>query len=389
MASGDETARELALGLMKGVSATYEGMIWGNEDPVIDSIMARAIFNRDYQTDLDGGRRIAVDYTSVRYSEVVLRHDTVHNPANPTWGDLYVRNKRSKDDFPLLYRNMAMLVSLAWETRDDAARDIAVKLFGQVRAMAADIVDNQYCIRTKDADGKPYIPLMESGAVEDFATYTAYESFCSTAECTAKLATAYLASGTAMGNVCEDEYTLFYGHGGIYEDGMIARHYVGTVQVWGNHIAALAVALTFGDFEIARKLLDGMVIRMDGLLKDERAAQYPEWFPDVAQLLILCAAYGMPLTGDEARLIQTHFLNAAGFYQDSVVWDPWDESVPEGTICPVIPDRLEYDDEGAVIMAHVMIEDMLTPFEYCSSAFRAKSGAAFVDCDRLLAEMAF
>ena len=178
---------------------------------------------------------------------------------------------------------------------------------------------------------------------------------------------------------------MFYGHGGAYEDATIITHYVGTIQIWGNHSAAVALALTSGDFVTARKLLDGLITRMDGLVYDEKASEYMEWLPDVVQLLIHCAAYGMPLTGDEARLIQTYYLDAAGFYEKNVPWDPWDESVPEGTKCPVVPDRFEYNDEGVATRAHVRIEEILSPFEYCASAFRATGGAAFVDCERLLA----
>lgn len=381
--SGDPTARDLTLGLVRGLSATFDGMIWGDEDPVIDTIMARTIFNRSYETTLDGGRQLAVDYESVRYEEIELRHDTLHNPNNPTWGDIYVRNKRSKDDFPFLYRNMAMLVTLAWDTKDTELREAIVKLVKQVRAMTADIIEHDYCIRTKDADGKPYIPLTPGGGVEDYATFTAYDDFVPLGECTGKVATSLLASGETLGNECESADTKFYGDGAFYEELAISTHFCATDLIWGFHVAALAVALTLNDQATARKLLDGLVGRIDGLMVDDRAALYPEWWPEVVQLLVLAAAYGVPLTGEEARLIQTHYMEASDFYEATVCWDPWDSSVPEGTECAVMPDRYARDAAGNVSKAYLRIEDMLGPFEYCASPFKATTGAMFIDCKAL------
>lgn len=387
MQSGDKTSRALSLGLIRGLSATFDGMVWGDEDPVIDTIMARTIFNRSHETTLEGGRRLLVDYESVRFEEVELRHDTIHNPDNPTWGDIYIRNKRSKDDFPFIYRNMAMLVELAHRTGDPEVRRDVVRLVGQMRAMAADIVEHDYCIRTKDFEGKPYIPLMQDKTVEDFATYRAYESFVPLGECTGKLSTAYLASGEALENNCENEDTAFYGDGYLYEELAIAAHFCATDLIWNYHVAALAMALLFDDMETARKLLDGLAARIDGLWTDKRAPDYTEWWPEVAQLLVLSAAYGLPLTGGEARLIQSLWLESTSFYEDSVCWDPWDSSIPEGTVCEVMPRRYAQTGDGEASRAHIRIEEMLSPFEYCASPYRSTSGAMFINCDKLIATM--
>jgi len=54
--------RELVLGYIRGVSAMIDGSIWAEEDPVVDTIMARAIFHRNHTWELEGGRKAAVDY---------------------------------------------------------------------------------------------------------------------------------------------------------------------------------------------------------------------------------------------------------------------------------------------------------------------------------------
>ncbi len=384
LATNDETTRELALGYMRGLSVTYDGMIWDNEDPVVDSIMARCIFHRNYQTELDGGRQLAMDYDSVRYEIIERRHDTLHNPANPTWGDIYVRNKRSKDDFPYLYRSMPWLIRSIWESDDAEMRAAAIKLLRQVRAMAADIVEHGYLVRTKDGDGVPFIPQTEGGLVDDFASLVSYEPLFPNAECNAKLSTAYLAAGNRLDNECIHESVEFYGDGGTYEDLAIGSHFWSSNMIWGYHLTAVAVALAFDDAPTARKLLDGLATRIEGLMVDERAAKNTEWWPDVAQLLVQAAAYGLPLTGDEARLIQTQYLEATEHYNSHVPWDPWDASVPDDTPYPVLPDRNQLDGAGAVLKTYVRITEILNLFEYCASPLKAETGASFVDCARLL-----
>jgi len=152
-------------------------------------------------------------------------------------------------------------------------------------------------------------------------------------------------------------------------------------MIWGFHVTALALALAFEDVSRARSLLAGLAERVDRLGQDERADQYPEWQPDLAQLLVLAGAYGLPLTGAEARLIQEQYLAGVAHYDRTVVWDPWDPALPEGESYPVLPDRNEVDAGGAVLRSHVRITEILDPFEYCASPLRASSGAQFVDCD--------
>jgi len=383
-APGDPVVRELLLGYIRGLSASYDGMIWGGEDPPVEGLMARCIFHRNFETTLDGGRRIAVNYDSVRYTVIERRHDTVHNPANPTWGDIYVRNKRSKDDLPYLYRNVPWLIRLIHRGEDRTLRQAAVRLFRQVRAMCADILDHAYCIRTKDESGQAFIPSSESGQVDDFATFTAYDDLFPLAECTAKLGTALIGRGEALGNVCVDDQVDFYGHGGGYEDTAIATHFWSSNMIWGHHLTVLAVALAMGKHDEARLLLEGLAQRIDGLKDDERAALYTEWWPDLAQLLVLAAAYGLPLTGDEALLIQQEYSAAADHYRATVTWDPWAPQAAGLGPFPLLPDRSERDTEGTVLRSFVRPTEILNLFEYCASPLRSATGAQFVDCEVLM-----
>jgi hypothetical protein len=241
-APGNAVVRELSMGTIRGLSACYDGMIWAGEDAPVEGIMARCIFHRDFETRLDGDRRLVFHYDSLRVPVIERRHDTLHNPANPTWGDIYVRNKRSKDDLPYLYRDVPWLIRLIHQGEDDELRRVALRLYRQIRAMCDDVLAHDYCIRAKDGDGQIFIPASDSGQVDDFATFTAYDALFPLAECTAKLGTALIARGGDLGNECQDASVDYYGHGGGYEEVALAGHYWSTNMIWGYHHTALALA---------------------------------------------------------------------------------------------------------------------------------------------------
>jgi len=378
LASEDPVAGKLALDYVRGLSADYDGNIWGDEDPVVPGIMARVIFHRNHAYELEGGRKVAVDYESVRQEDEGRRHDTVHNPDNPTWGDVWVRNKRSKDDFPYLYRDVPLLHRLAWTARDKQMRDAAIKLAGQIKGMARDMVEHGYVIRTKDADGQPCIPYMEDGVtVDDFACFNSWDILFPDAECNPKLCTAYLAEGEALGNACGNGQKL------EYESAAIANQYWASNMIWNYHLTAISLALAYGDLANWQRLLEGYADRMDSMMTDDRAGQYVEWNHDLAQLLVLGAAYGLPLKADEARLIISEFSKAAEFYGNFDKWDLWAPGVPDGEH-EYIPDRFVYDGGTDPLDSYVRITEIIDLFEYCHSQTKDPQGTTFIDCGVLL-----
>ncbi len=377
MTSGDEAAGELALDLIRGLSALYDGYVWGDEDPVEDTLMARAIFHRNHQYELDGGRIAAIDYDSVRYDIEERRHDTWHNPDNPTWGDIYVRNKRSKDDFPYLYRCVPMLIRVVNETQNAELKTAAEKLLGQLRGMTGDIVENAYQIRSKDSEGKPFLPVTDAGLPEDFSSFTNFEVVFPNAECNAKISTAYIATGTALDNDCGQ------GDGGGYEDVAIGAQFWASNMIWGYHITAMSLALTMGDTSTAKNLLAGLVARADEIVHDPAAENESLWMPDVAQWLVLAAAYGLPLTNEEARLVQKHYAEGAKHYNEVTYWDLWDDDISDGEY-EYIPDRNTTDQNGEILESFVRITEIVDLFEYCYSPLKDPAGATFIDCESLL-----
>ncbi len=367
--------RDLVLGYLRGVSATFTGSVWADEHPVVDTIMARAIFHRNHAWTLDGGRQAAVDYEAVRHEVLERRHDTLWNPANPTYGDVFVRTKRSKDDFPWIYRFPVHLSRLLWTTDDPEIRQAAHVLWNQLRAFAADIVDHGYVIRAKGPGGQVFVPYVEgTEIVDDFASLVSYEALVPNAECNAKLAVALIATGQALGNACDD------GISETYERVALARYYGHTWMQWGFHLAAVAVALLYGDDAAAQGLLTGLGARMDDLMvRDDAISADPRYWSDVAQTLVQAATWGLPLTPAEARLVMREFAAAADHYQPWDRWDPWREGLPDGE-GDVVPPRESGVDAAA--KTHVWIPELLNLFEYCASPVRATTGAPILDCER-------
>jgi hypothetical protein len=368
--------RELVLGYIRGVSAMMEGSIWAEEDPVVTTIMARAIFHRNHAWELDGGRRAAVDYEPERREVFQQRHDTLHNPANPTWGDIYVRTKRSKDDFPWVYRVQTHLARLLWSRTDREVRDAALKLYDQLQAFAADIVEHGYLIRAKGPGGEVFIPRLEgSEAVDDFASLVSFEEWIPNAECNAKLGVALIATGKNQGNDCED------GISELYEEVAMARYYGHTWMQWNFHVSAVVTALLYGD-PAARALMDGLGARMDELrVRRDAISADPRYRSDVAQLLVLGAAYGLPLTSEEARQVMEEYASAADHYEAFDRWDLWSAELADGEY-DYFPGR-ESDAGGGATRTHIWIPEMPNLFEYCASPVRAAGGAPFINCELL------
>jgi len=366
--------RELVLGYIRGVSAMLDGNIWAEEDPVVGTIMARAIFHRNHTWELDGGRKAAVDYEPERREVFEQRHDTLHNPGNPTWGDIYVRTKRSKDDFPWIYRAQAHLARLLWSCEDREVREAALRLYDQLQAFAADIVEHGYLIRAKAQGGEVFIPRLEgTEVVDDFASLVSYEEWLPNAECNAKLGVALLASGGNLGNDCED------GISEVYEDVAMARYYGHTWMQWNFHVSAVATALLYGD-PAAEALLTGLGERMDALrVRDDAIAADPRYPSDVAQLLVLGAAYGLPLTGEEARQVMEEYARAAEHYETFDRWDLWSAALADGEY-DYFPARESVAGDGTT-RTHVWIPEVPNLFEYCASPVRAAGGAPFINCE--------
>jgi hypothetical protein len=340
----------------KGLSATMLGMVWDDADPV-RSIMARAVIPNNHDVTLPGGRVKSIDYSAWRHPTQAWNTHTIHVANNPFWGDIWVKNMRSKDDVPHIYLATAMLPYVAECAPEGSARQSAQEALAAMRGFAKDVVDSGYKIRTKDENGVIYTPT------EDLASFVYYDAFVPDAECNAKLVSALLGYGETLGNDCYD------GLYPDYEDIAAAGHYYNYAIIRNFHVAATLHALLAGLSDPARNLVKGLVWRNDRDIDDE----YPptnkdEWDRDLAVFLVQSAAAGVPLTSREVRLVHQVYGEAAAAMLAYDAWDPWSPSVADGT-------------RGYRPRGHVDVEDMAFFLQLCWSPFRNPASASVIDCD--------
>lgn len=357
--TGDPAMGKVVEQYSKGISATMMAMVWNSADP-LRSIMARAVLNNNHEYVQEGGRKTKIDYTLARQPSVDWNTHTIELTDNPFWGDIWVKNMRSKDDVPHIYRADFFLRYVAEYGKDAWVRDAAAKALKDLQGFARDIVESGYHIRSKDENGNVFIPD------QDLASFVDYDGVSKTAECNAKLATALIGFGDPMGNACAS------GSGGLYDDIAAKVHYYNRAIIRGFHMDAVLHSLLARRNAAARELLLGLISRMDkeeALPDDQIYTSREEWNGDFAVFLVQAAAAGVPLTSDEARLIHTYWLKAVGTMKAWNKWNLWSPAVPDGAYYPYRPDDRVGTSEIALLL------------EYCFSPVKNPTGSRFVDCD--------
>jgi hypothetical protein len=245
--------------------------------------------------------------------------------------------------------------------KDQRVRDAVNEAHGYLEGFAQDIVEHGYWIRTKDKDGNIFIPE------QDLASFVSYEVFDPNAECTAKLATALLGHNETLGNDCGRAAT------NAYEQMAVVGHYYNLAIIRGFHMSALLFTLMNDERAAAYQLLNGLVERA------EREREIPEnvdvdqarWDADLAVFLLQASSCGMPLTSEEVRLIHREYSNAIDQMDTFELWDPWSDSVADGSY-------------AYVPWSHVEMEGIAFALEHCFSPFRNQTGARVVDCEVVL-----
>lgn len=367
--SGDEALGELVKGYCDGYKALYLGMIWDapETDPV-HSLQPRTIFTRNH-TYFENGHEFHVDYDPVKHYANDWNSHTIPNAINPYWGDIWIRNMRSKDDMPHILRAVPLMQRVAAEAPDQDVAAAAEAALVNLEAFARDIVDSGYYIRTKDEDGNQYVPVDENGIVVDLASFVIYEWIVPKAECNSKLTSSLIGYGSDLDNDCDN------GFGGLYEQVATIVNYYNWAIIRYFHTAALLNALMQGENDVAYDLLEGMTIRADEMVHDEQGPeQHAEWLADTAAFLLTAAAAGLPLTDEEARLIMEQYSLSVDHFQAWAYWNPWDPAVPNGSF--------EYrPSRWGGPAAAVNDDEMVFILEYCYSPFRNPASVALVDCE--------
>ena len=369
LAFGGDDMRWLTMQYMKGFMALAKAMEKGEDDPA-PYIVARAIFTHNHAYETVGGRKVRVDYDPVKQEESFgWNAASIPMDDNPYYGDIWVRNQRSKDDVPHLYRSVPVLRRLVAEATDEEVQQVAVETLEYFVGFAKDIVDHDYQIRTKFSDGVAVVPTKEDGFVKDLASFTLYDAVDPRSECTAMLSSALIAYGEPLDNECLD------GSGGLYEKIATTGHYFNYAIIRYFHAAAIANAIDLGQDEVATALMLGMYERADRMMHDENMPNHDaaSWKSDVAAALLAAAAAGLPLTSEEARLIAEQYTASAEHYAAWTYWDPWDASVEDG--------NFDYKPQRDVAVRPTELAFLI---EYCASPYLNANGARLIDCEQVL-----
>ncbi len=373
LASGDPVIRKLVIDYCHGAVALFQGLEYQGENPPAPYVTARAIFTHNHSYTTEDGRKVAVNYDPVKKEKYDWNAHTVANPDNPYFGSIWVRNMRSKDDVPHIFRTVPLLMRLVQDADDEQVKQAASVALEYFKGFAKDIVDNGYLIRTKE-DHRTYVPTEEDNpdSVKDLASFVGFEEAIPNAECDPKLTAALLAYEEPLDNDCGD------GISPSYEAIATAGHYFNYAIVRYFHLAAITNALVLGKNQLAEQLLKGLVTRVDTMMSDddERSA-HKEWDADSAVFLVASAASGLPLTAQEARFVQEQYSASVDHFLKFELWDLWSQDVPDGEY-NYIPSRDEGDNRS------VRITEIVYLFEYCWSPWKNPNGVEFVDCERLL-----
>ena len=381
--TGDEAMREVAEQYCKGVSSTILGMVHDEDDPV-PHLMARNVVPMDHSYTLADGREAAVDYSGWRSEYDNWNCSRFPYMDNPTWGEVWVTNMRSKDDVSRLLRAAAYMEYAAELAPDEEVRAACAEARELVGAFSRDVVDSDYCIRTKDAGGNVFCPGSEDDPVEgrsaergDLGSYIQWEGIIPNAECNGKRAHALVGYGDPRGNDCG------LASGNAYEELAITTHYFNAQIIRSYHLSNTMQSLV-RRADGAEDLVQGLLDRYnEAQAKDP--AQYgklqDEWDRDVATGLMQAAGVGRPTSWDEARLIYTYMNRAIDRYLAWPYWDPWSDELEDGSY-PHHPDDIDRGGDGDEDdIRWIRPEDMATALEVCWSPFRNPDGAAFLDCD--------
>lgn len=269
-----------------------------------------------YPQSIDAGDYF-IDYDLNRPGIDADPSEYVHVPENPHWGDIWIKNKRSKDDIGHMLRAIAQLSTCEGLLSGEAAADYEA-MRALYSAWARKVEDDAWRIATLDKNGDVWLP-------GDLLA-----RFILKAECNSVLSLRLLGHGDAGPFEC--------GNGIGAADAIIiaSNDHNGNI-VRSFHEAAANNALLTGNDDLAQALMTGLALRLDEALDGHEGIAEPvPWLghEDTVDMLLHAAEVGVPLTWREVRYLHERILEAATSYanpaNDSSI-HAFEASVPDGT----------------------------------------------------------
>ena len=279
----------------------------------------------------------------------------IHLPDNPSWPDLWTKNKRSKDDIGHMLRALGELDTCDGHFADPEAQTDLVDLRRRYEGFSRKVAAADFAIPTLDKDLVEYTPP------ESLAHFIKF------LECTALLSIEIVGHGAPVSADCGDGYDpVPEGTDGIKSGAMqIVRAF---------HAAATQQALLHAQPDLAKTLLGGLVKRLDTVMDLIDAGTPPANFAtkDLTAFLVHAANAGVPLTSREVRFLHARIAEAAASYLSPAALPQYDLFSPSGADGDY---AFEPGGEG------IDFKDIGLFLGLCSAQYKNPSTREVLDCE--------
>ncbi len=320
-------------------------------------LLARVLYPMSVQSN-DRGTPVFINYDADRPG-IDSYTSYVHIAQNPTWGDVWVKNNRSKDDVGHMLSAIATLEDCMVDFGAATKADFTAMRSAYV-AWAQRVEADGWAIATLDTNGNVALPGLTS-------TMSRYQTLAN-AECDAVLALRLFGHGDPGGFDC--------GNGIHPLEGLAMTNPSNGEIVRSYHDAAIRHALLVKQDTVAKALLDGLVVRMDDGMGFADTNSWPVHMRpgDLVKLLVHSANTGVPLTWREVRWLHLQIATAFTSYTTTVapeVCRVFDAATPDGA----------YDFSPSADGIDFTFFASLAGT--CASAYRNPTTAPLLDCARL------
>jgi hypothetical protein len=307
---------------------------------------------------MDTDRNIFINYDANRPGVDGGASYFIHIPENPTFGDLHVQAKRSKDDMGHLFRAVALLDACEGHFSDAGARIDLIEMRLLYREWAQRVERDGFRIATLDKELNVWLP--PSG----LAIYATYGQL----ECGAELMIRLASRFETLDSRCDNG-----GLGPLTDPIPGIRPHSNNI-LRSHHEAAAGLALLTNNVELARDLATGLAARLEMILPVLEDGSDPDHARrhDVYQLAVESSLLGVPLTSREVRFVHGQIeIAAAGYDTTRPDWNAFDPSVPDGGY------DLHPSGPG------IDVKDLGILLGTCVAPYRNPTGRPLLDCDRV------
>jgi hypothetical protein len=283
----------------------------------------------------------------------------IHLPDNPEWPDLWVKNKRSKDDIGHLLRAVGEVDTCDGNFKAAEAQQELVEMRRRYEGFSRRVEADDFAIATLDKE------LMEQVPPDGLAHFIKF------LECGSLLSLQLTGHGHPTDVDCGDgNDPVPEGQGGIKSGAMqIVRSF---------HTAAVQQALVHGQVDIAKTMLSGIGKRLDTVMDLIDAGTPPDNFStkDLAAFMVHAASAGVPLTSREARWLHLRITEAHAAYLDASQLKEYD------LFSPGAPDG-DYDYEPGG--EGIDFKDLGLVLGLCAAQYKNPATREVLDCDAVKA----